>query len=396
VRARCAPKPQQIRALDRTRDLDDAMIRLQAGPLADPGRALAYAERARRRELDLDPGGRRAGRPWRGTTVLSFVLLDDRVLRWVGPARSPQFRPGPPGLAEIERLVADLRAAAAERDDARFRDVAARLYDVLILPVEELLPREGGLRIVPDRCLADVPFAALLRPPEPALLVERFDVAVAPSLAFASRSAAVAGRSGTGMLVVADPAFDARKVPGTREASGGRRRGKGDRRNHPGATLLAGSEATAARFLAGGARRRCDPRGGPCLRERGRSAVLGAPARAGGGDERPPHGRGSARRGPRLDAARRPRRVQRGARRPRAVGGKPEPGASVPDGRRAGDRRAAVGRARSRGGGDAHRLPPRGSIADSRRCGACARRNAPPLREATPPPDRLCRGGRSN
>ncbi|HEV8202053.1 MAG TPA: CHAT domain-containing protein, partial [Candidatus Polarisedimenticolia bacterium] len=249
VRARLRAEAQQIRALDRTRDLDDAMIRLQAGPLSAPGRALAYAERARRRELDLDPDAfTPAAAP--GTTVLSFVLLDDRVLRWVGTGESPQYRPGPPGLDAIERLVADLHAAAAERDDGRFRDVAGSLYDLLIFPVEDLLPREGGLRIVPDRCLADVPFAALYDRRSRRYLVERFDVAVAPSLAFAPRSAAVAGRSSSGMLVVADPAFDAERFQGLPRLPAADAEGRAIAAAHPGAVLLAGSEATPARFLA--------------------------------------------------------------------------------------------------------------------------------------------------
>ncbi|HET8947787.1 MAG TPA: CHAT domain-containing protein, partial [Candidatus Polarisedimenticolia bacterium] len=245
VRARLRAEAQQIRALDRTRDLDDAMIRLQAGPLSQPGRALAYAERARRRELDLDPGDEavRAASTdaTTGTTVLSFVLLDDRLLRWVGTGQGVEFRPGLPGLGEMERLVADLHAAADERDDARFRDIAARLYDALILPVEELLPRGGGLRIVPDRCLADVPFAALYDTRSRRYLVERFDVAVAPSLAFTSRSAAVAGRSSSGMLVVADPAFDADRFHGLPRLPAADVEGKTIAAAHPGTTLLEGA-----------------------------------------------------------------------------------------------------------------------------------------------------------
>jgi CHAT domain-containing protein len=262
LRAQLRAEAQQIRALDRTRDLDDAMIGLQAGPLSAPGRALAYAERARRRELDLDPGDDAtrpdpaAGRTVAaetaappGTTVLSFVLLADRMLRWVGAGPASQFRPGPPGLKEMDLLVDDLQAAAAERDEARFREIAARLYDVLIRPIEELLPRDGALRIVPDRCLADVPFAALFDRKSRRYLVERFDVAVAPSLAFASRSASAARRSSTDMLVVADPAFDAERFHGLPRLPAADAEGKAIAAGHPGALLLEGPEATATKFL---------------------------------------------------------------------------------------------------------------------------------------------------
>jgi CHAT domain-containing protein len=228
------------------------MIRLQAGPLRAPDRALAYAERARCRELDLEPrpDADLAAAP-AGKTVVSFVLLDDRMLRWVATSTGILFRPGPAGREALEALVADLHAAAAERDEARFRLSASRLYDALILPIEDVLPAAGDLRIVPDRCLGDVPFAALFDRQRGRYLVERFAVAVAPTLAFAPRSAALAGRSSADMLVVADPAFDTARFRGLPRLPAADAEGKAIAAAHSGTLLLEGSEATAAKFLAG-------------------------------------------------------------------------------------------------------------------------------------------------
>jgi CHAT domain-containing protein len=257
VLAHVTDEAQHVSALQKAGDLFDAMIRLQATSLGDPKRALEYAEQARRTDLGLrlQPAAavvaaHDSTRGRTGPVVLSFVVLDNQLLRWVSTGGEPLFRPGPGGMEQIRPLVANLQAAVAARDDEAFRAIAARLYDALLRPVEDLLPTSGVLRIVPDRVLAEVPFAALFDEKSGRWVAERWAVAIAPSLALRPRDTLPAATATKGTtLIVADPAFDARRFPALRRLPEAALEGQAIEAEHPDAVLLGGSAATPARFM---------------------------------------------------------------------------------------------------------------------------------------------------
>jgi CHAT domain-containing protein len=110
----------------------------------------------------------------RGSTVLEYFATKDALLTWVVvPAAESDEKPAvhlhcmPVGKKELAssvkrfgKMMEDVNTS--ERDTkAALRD----LYDLLIAPVADLLPRPGerSLVIVPHRDLLIVPFAALMR-----------------------------------------------------------------------------------------------------------------------------------------------------------------------------------------------------------------------------------------
>jgi CHAT domain-containing protein len=258
-RAGVGDEARQIDFFDRSTELFDALIGLEASALANPDRALEYAERARRAELGLvreTPSApaaipaalRRQDAP--PSVLLSFMVLKTQILRWVSTERGWVFRPSPQGADSVQALVSDLQTAVSSQDGDRFRRSSSRLYDALLRPVEDLLPAEGELRIVPDRSLGGVPFAALYDERSGRYLAERFAVAIAPSLSFTARDAmeSAKGRAGR-LLVVSDPAFDAKRFPGLERLPGAAEEGREIGREHRDAVLLSGADATPGRVL---------------------------------------------------------------------------------------------------------------------------------------------------
>ena len=263
--ARLLIDPHRVSFLDRTWELFDAMIRLQAGGRERPERAFAYAERARRAELltpeacasptpASDPPDAAAiarGLP-DGVAVLYLVATPDRLLRWVLRAGRVEFRPQPIAPGAIAGLVRDVRNAADGGDEPAFRDAAAALYDLLLRPVETLLAGATEIRFVSDRLLNDVPFAALLDRDGDAFLVERYATGVAPAAASLVAAcdhdahAPAAARA----VVVGDPALDETDRALLAPLPAAEAEARQVASLYPGATLLIGKAATAGAFLA--------------------------------------------------------------------------------------------------------------------------------------------------
>jgi CHAT domain-containing protein len=250
---------QRVDFFDRSAELFDALIGLEATTLADPERALQCAERARRVELGLEgatsPGpaavpAARHRQDASSSAIVSFVVLKTQVLRWVSAGSGWVFRPSPADADSVQTLVLELEAAVASQDADRFQRSSARLYDALLRPVEDLLPPEGELRIVPGRLLGAVPFAALYDPRSGRYLAERFAVAIAPSLSFSGRAEmeAAKGRGGR-LLVVSDPAFDPKRFPGLERLPQAAEEGREIARENHAAVLLSGANATPERVL---------------------------------------------------------------------------------------------------------------------------------------------------
>ncbi len=90
----------------------------------------------------------------------------------------------PIGRRALEADVKQLRERIAARD-LRFDEPAARLYDALIAPVEEIAFSGGAICIVPDDVLWTVPFG-VLKPARGKRLIERAAVFYVPSLRVAA------------------------------------------------------------------------------------------------------------------------------------------------------------------------------------------------------------------
>lgn len=261
--ARLLLEPHRISFLDQTWTLYDAVIRLEAGRQGSHARAFEFADRARSADLlaarscDAEPQGDvhglesiARGLP-AGVAVIYLVLEPDRLLRWVMRTGEVEYRPQVIRMAQVEGLVRDIRSAVASKDGSAFRSAAARLYDVIVRPVEDRLGGIRDLRFVPDRRLNDVPFAALLDRGSDRYLVERFAIGVAPtarSLSTRCDAERPSVRAGGRVVVVGNPAFDTQRYPGLDPLPEAESEARGISSLYPGAILLNGPDATAGRF----------------------------------------------------------------------------------------------------------------------------------------------------
>jgi CHAT domain-containing protein len=125
-----------------------------------------------------------------GETLLYPILLPDRVeLLYVtgGQDGTPGYRRLPPNFAAdrktVARLSEQLVLAMSFGEEGDWRAPAARLYEILVKPIEDRLGGDSLLAIIPDGPLRAVPFAALLDG-DGRFLVERTRLTVAPSLAY--------------------------------------------------------------------------------------------------------------------------------------------------------------------------------------------------------------------
>lgn len=243
----------------------EALLRLEIEN--DPASTLAIAEAARSRFLaDLRAGDapdpaqlRRLGGELKpGTALVEYAVLAEEVLAWVIhrenlrlvrlPVREDELR------MMIETLRRDLESWAPE---AASRASGAVLHDALITPLG--LPEEtASLVVVPDRFLAELPFAALFDARSGRYLVERFPVTLTPGIALLARrdvSETVLPGSTLRALVIGEP-----EIRGTPHAHLGSLEGAAEEGGRiaafygEGASFLTGADATEDRFLAALAR----------------------------------------------------------------------------------------------------------------------------------------------
>jgi len=176
------------------------------------------------------------------TALVEYALLPDRVLIWLIDRDHVRWREQRIARHVIERWVEQASGAHPERG-------LSTLYDLLIGPVERELDAHRALVVVPDESLHRVPFAALWSTARHEYLVERHEVTVAPSAAlYAScvardcRLAASAGEPR--LLVVGDPTFDRRLVPGLPDLPAAEKEARSVAALYPGADLVIGGAAT--------------------------------------------------------------------------------------------------------------------------------------------------------
>src|SRR5262245_32508959 len=185
-RTEIAQERFRISYFDLSRETFDEMIALQALFRHRPERALAFAERARARQM-LDalerpkpespssPGGRAkrsqgslpsialaASRVPKGAAAVSFRVLEQSTIVWLVEDGRVEMFVRPIGSTALGDLVRSFDAALARRaPEGETDEVGAKLYDALIQP---LAPRLSGIEtliLIPDGSLHALPFAAL-------------------------------------------------------------------------------------------------------------------------------------------------------------------------------------------------------------------------------------------
>lgn len=184
-------------------------------------------------------------------TIIEYLVTERALLIWVvSPEGHVEHVQRPTRAADIERRVAPLRRilGAPTIQDLRSphgADADLRgLYDLLIAPVGRWLPQKNRrLVIVPHGPTALVPFAAL-QDPRGVPMVERYVIAMTPSISTLRYTAAkrTARSSRPSALIVANPlppsSSGLPRLPGTDEE------GRRIARRLGRATLLRGAAAT--------------------------------------------------------------------------------------------------------------------------------------------------------
>ncbi len=227
----------------------------------DPATALAYVERGRARtaleqieDADAPPIAPLAEVQRRlapGAVLLEYVALTDRLVIFVITQDHLNHRIV---LASRDRVAQTalrfVDALSERRDDHVARAASVELHELVIEPIRAELSGVRAVTIVADDVLQRVPFAALLDPRSGAYLIERVTLATAPS---ASIFAAIVDRLSAGgnyrpasALIYANP-LAGERYPSLHVAEAEAREAA---RNYQRSDLLAGKEATAARFTA--------------------------------------------------------------------------------------------------------------------------------------------------
>lgn len=252
-RAEVASTHLRASLLDAARAVFDRMVmlRLAAG---DTVGALASLEQGR---ASLHPTGAAAGRSASfgvppGRVALSYALVGDTLLAWTVAGRRARLTRttvrSDSLVRRIERVHSALEVRARE---AALRTELEALYDVLLRPVAARLGAEGTeVVIVADGEIAGVPFAALRDRARNRYLVEDHPTRFAWTLADASRPPA-AGPHARGVLLVADPAFDARAHPAVPRLPAAHAEVAALAALYPGARVLEGSAATPSALVRG-------------------------------------------------------------------------------------------------------------------------------------------------
>jgi CHAT domain-containing protein len=252
----------QISFFDQASALFDDMVRLQSSTLHDPGRALAFVERGRARQLvdslagtgvsPLDPEALQQELPG-GLALVYYVSLDDRLFAWALTRDGSLFVERSLPAAELSRLVAAHRATLERRAPiAMVRRAAGRLHDELVRPLAPFLASQRALVFIPDGVLQSVAFGSLWDSQTGRYLVEDYLLGLSPSgTAFvrASTAAASGTRVAANALIVGNPQLDQRLWTGLSNLPGAEAEAGEIARLYAHAELLTRSEATKAAFL---------------------------------------------------------------------------------------------------------------------------------------------------
>ena len=237
----------------------------------DPLAALAAAERGKARALlealgESAPGGVAglASRPGetpraplserlpRSATFLAFHLGPVESSAWVlRDGRTDHVRL-PINRARLRELLARLGQVAKARGESE--PLLAELFDLLVRPCLAKLSGAGTLHLVPDKELAQVPFAGLSDRASGRHLIELHALDFVPSLVIAAGLAGERPKplsQDPRVLILADPELDPELFARVGALRGARREAEAIARTFPRSTLLLGAEATPTALLRG-------------------------------------------------------------------------------------------------------------------------------------------------
>ena len=151
-----------------------------------------------------------------GTCLLQYAVLDDKLIIWMVSGRELQSRSVDITQDELSRKVNDylqlLEKGASTQKSVDHRALASELYNLLIKPVESVLPRNTEVCIIPDKILNRLPFASLISPASGKYLIQERMIYISPSanmfLVSTDKARQKEGVTSETLLSVGNPWFD--------------------------------------------------------------------------------------------------------------------------------------------------------------------------------------------
>lgn len=239
-------EPRRAAVFDAAREVIDRLVLLELaeGHVAE---ALRYMDRGR---ASLAPVGRPVDarvEPVRsppGEVVVEYARIADTLLAWTVAGETVQVSRTVIDTVRLARTLATLEERLQGRaSEAEVRPALAALYDWLVRPVEGRLGgAEAPLVIIADGEIAAVPFPALFDRRRGRYLLQAHSLRFAVSLREARRRPARAPADG--VVLIADPAFDAREHPLLEPLPHARAEVRAIAPGYAGATVLEGRTAT--------------------------------------------------------------------------------------------------------------------------------------------------------
>ncbi|HEX2282542.1 MAG TPA: CHAT domain-containing protein, partial [Thermomicrobiales bacterium] len=241
--------------LGETRRAYEDLIYLRAAVTNQPDGAFQTAEEYRLAFLDqaapnVVPIGELQDRLAPGAAIVSYELLDDRVLAWVITRRDMNMFTLRVSRQELQRLVAVHQIEIRQLRQAPADGAATSLlYELLWRPLTAALQGHRSLMIVTDPEVGWVGFSGLWdRHSQEHLAAKVDEIVLFP----------VASLAGSGqrdidtsrLLVIGDPAFDRPSFPTLARLPDARSEAEAIAESLPNATLLVAEQATAGRILA--------------------------------------------------------------------------------------------------------------------------------------------------
>jgi len=238
----------------------DQIIELEAVRRNNPEAAfsvLEYARSGQKASISTKDIGERL-RP--GEVLVEYALLPDKLLIWIVSKGSVDFVvtgiDGSRLKSLVEKFAKGLKLSAKS---SLWQRSAAALSRYLIDPVVERAPNAKLWILVPDRCLAKIPFAGLQIPASGRYLIQDRSIIYEPS---ASRWAAMSSAMGADaeeekqvkpeeqhLLAVGDPMPNFKAHPSLGELPGAASEVKEVANLYSQKTILLGKQATPLNFL---------------------------------------------------------------------------------------------------------------------------------------------------
>jgi len=213
------------------------------------GRALEVLEAGRARTLGESPETSsvsaalaQSAPGWFGVV---YLVSDHDLLIWVVGQGGIRHVRVAVSRAQLEVLAWQFLAELMLRQDAGSERAAHRLYEVLLRPVESLVPDGATLVVVADGVLHSVPFSALIDQ-SGRYAIERWPLAMAPALLprITPAASAPTGSRALSALVVAEPAHDRRRWPELPALPAAALEGRAIAQMYRPSRLIQGTEAT--------------------------------------------------------------------------------------------------------------------------------------------------------